>query len=422
MVISECRICGNGELVPVLDLGVQAITSVFPRTPGDPVPRVPLELVKCGPGGCGLVQLRHTTDAGAMYTTGSYGYRSSIRPFMVDHLRGIVRGVLDRVDLVPGDLVVDIGSNDSTLLRAYPREGIGEGIGLVGIDPTGEQFRPLYPDGIDLIPTYFSREAFAAEFGDRKAKVVTSIAMFYDLPRPMDVMRDIHDILDDDGVWVSEQSYLPSMLADNAYDVVCHEHLEYYALRQFEWMAERVGLTVVDAEITPVYGGSLNLTMAKRGGRHRTASPAVAELRRRESALELEGLRPYETLAATAARQRAALRSFLDDSRAAGRLTVGYGASTKGNVILQYCGLTPDDLPCIGEFNADKSGRFTPGTHIPIVSEEDAHALRPDQLLVLPWTFRDDFLSREQGYLAGGGRLVFPLPEMQIVPGETVAV
>ena len=418
MVVSECRICENRDLVPILDLGVQAITSVFPRNCDDPVPAVPLELVKCGPGGCGLVQLRHTTDAAAMYGTGSYGYRSSIRPFMVNHLCGIVHKILGRVDLAPGDLVVDIGSNDSSLLRAYPRAGID----LVGIDPNGEQFRSMYPAGIDLIPTYFTKEAFAGKFGERKAKVVTSIAMFYDLPRPMDVMRDIHDILDDDGIWVSEQSYLPSMLAENAYDVVCHEHLEYYTLRQFEWMAERVGLTVIDAEITPVYGGSLNLTMAKKSRRHRDAAPTVAAVRKREAALALDTLRPYENLAATAVRHRDVLRQFLDDSRAAGLLTVGYGASTKGNVILQYCGITTADLPCIGEVNADKAGCYTPGTHIPIVSEEDAHALRPDQLLVLPWTFRDGFLEREARYLAGGGTFVFPLPELDVVSGETVSV
>ena len=408
MVITSCRVCGNRELVPVLDLGVQAITSVFPRDPGDEVPEVPLELVRCAPGGCGLVQLRHTTETGLMYGTGSYGYRSGIRPFMINHLWGLVDRITERVDLRPGDLVLDIGSNDGTLLRGYRRDDLRR----VGIDPNGEQFRAGYPPGVELIPDYFTKDVFTGAVGAAKAKVVTSIAMFYDLPSPLRVMQDIHDILDDDGIWVSEQSYLPSMLEVGAYDNVCHEHLEYYALRQFEWMAEEVGFTVVDAEITPVYGGSLNLTMAKNPRRHTAAEHRVAAIRAREADLGLDAL---ERFAAHAAWHRDALRAFLAESREAGKLTLGYGASTKGNVILQYAGITTAELPLIGEPNEDKWGRCTPGTRIPIVSEDDARAEKPDQLLVFPWIYRDDFVEREREFLAGNGRLVFPLPELDVV-------
>ncbi|MBW4721859.1 class I SAM-dependent methyltransferase [Saccharothrix obliqua] len=413
--ITNCRVCGNRELIPVLDLGEQAVTSVFPESPDQPVPVVPLELVKCGPDGCGLAQLRHSTDVDLMYGTGSYGYRSSIRPYMVDHLGRQVERITEVVDLAPGDLVLDIGSNDATMLRAFPRRGLE----LVGIDPNGEQFRAQYPPGIELVTDYFSKDVFTARFGDRrKAKVVTSIAMFYDLPSPLETMRDIYDVLDEDGVWVSEQSYLPAMLAKGAYDVVCHEHLEYYALRQFEWMAEQVGFTVVRAEITPVYGGSLNLVMAKNGRRHRPDRGGVEAIRRAEADLGLDGMRPFTAFADRSTRLREELREFLDRSRAAGKLTLGYGASTKGNVILQFCGVTPADLPCVGEVNEDKSGRFTPGTGIPIVSEQEAHARKPDQLLVLPWVHRDDFLGREQHFLDRGGRMVFPLPDLTVVDAD----
>ncbi|WP_369389920.1 class I SAM-dependent methyltransferase [Streptomyces sp. CG1] len=410
MVIDACRICGNRTLLPVLDLGSSPLTCVFPHNREQEVPEVPLELVLCSPDGCGLLQLRHTADFDLMYGE-HYGYRSGIRPFMVEHLRSKVRTAMTRVDLGPDDLVLDIGSNDSTLLRCYPQDGPA----LVGIDPSGEKFRHLYPQRAELICDFFSKEVFCERFGERRAKAVTSIAMFYDLPRPLDFMRDIAAILHDDGVWVMEQSYMPAMLEAGAYDVVCHEHLEYYALRQIEWMAERAGLVVIDAELTDVYGGSLCVTLAKAGSRHRVDHERLDRIRARERALALDIRAPFEAFAARTRDSRDQLLELLADSRKAGLVTVGYGASTKGNVILQYCGLGPDDLPCIGEPNEEKHGCFTPGTGIPIVSEAEAKALAPDQLLVLPWIYRDGFLEREAAYRAGGGKLIFPLPDLTVL-------
>lgn len=405
----ECRICRNGTLVPVLDLGTQALTGIFPR-PGEVVPAAPLELVKCGPGGCGLVQLRHTADLSLMYGA-HYGYRSSIRPFMINHLRGKVELLTRMVDLDDADLVLDIGSNDATLLREYPANGITR----VGIDPTGEKWREYYPADIDLIPDFFSKAVFAARYGDRKAKIITSIAMFYDLPDPLGFMADVRDILTDDGVWMIEMSYAAALLQIPAYDAVCHEHLEYYMLSQIEWMASRVGLTVSTAEITDVNGGSLCVTLVKDPARHKIAAAQVERLRRQEAELERDAAATYDTLAARVRDHRDKLRAFLRDSRDAGKLTLGYGASTKGNVMLQYCGIGPADLPCIGEVSAEKHGCLTPGTEIPIVSEEDAKARRPDQLLVLPWVHRKGFIDREQDFLARGGVMAFPLPSISTI-------
>ncbi|MCO6008415.1 class I SAM-dependent methyltransferase [Actinoallomurus purpureus] len=409
MIIDACRVCGNRELLPLLDLGPQALTGVFPRTPDESVPEVPLELVKCSPSGCGLVQLRHTADLALMYNEG-YGYRSGIRPFMVDHLAAKVDAITRRVAPGPGDLVLDIGSNDGTLLGAYD-----SGPTRVGVDPVGARFLDRYPADAELIPDFFSEEAFTARFGDRRATAVTSIAMFYDLPEPMTFMRDVRDVLADDGVWMLEQSYLPAALDSTAYDVVCHEHLEYYTLRQIEWMAERAGLTVIEAELGPVYGGSLCVILARTGSRHRPDEASLARIRASESAAGLDTPAPYEAFAKRAYERRDRLRDFLDASKKAGMLSLGYGASTKGNVILQFCGIGADDLPCIGEVNQDKAGCFTPGTMIPIVSESEAKDMNPDQMLVLPWIHRQGFLERERDYLAGGGRMVFPLPEIDVV-------
>ncbi|WP_221350496.1 class I SAM-dependent methyltransferase [Streptomyces beigongshangae] len=410
MAIDACRICGNHELLPVLDLGAQTLTCVFPTSPDADVPAVPLELVRCSPVGCGLLQLRHTADFSLMYGD-HYAYRSGIRPFMIEHLRSKVDMLTGMVDIGSNDLVLDIGSNDATLLRCYPADGPQ----LVGVDPSAGKFRDRYPAGAELIADFFSAKAFTDRFGSRKAKAVTSIAMFYDLPRPLEFMQDVSDILADDGVWLMEQSYMPAMLEATAYDVVCHEHLEYYGLRQIEWMAERTGLTVISAELTEVYGGSLNVVLAKNPARHRVDLAGVERIRARESALALDTMAPFQAFTERVHRYREQLVELLADSRKAGRRTLGYGASTKGNVILQFCGLGPDELECIGEPSEEKWGCFTPGTGIPIVSEKEAKSRKPDQLLVLPWIYRDGFLEREREYMARGGRLVFPLPALEIV-------
>ncbi|MFB7300814.1 class I SAM-dependent methyltransferase [Streptomyces rubiginosohelvolus] len=411
--VNACRICGNKELLTVLDLGDQALTGVFPRSRDEAEQKAPLELVKCSPAGCGLVQLRHDADMKKMYGE-RYGYRSSIRPFMVNHLKSKVEQVTALVDLRPTDLVLDIGSNDSTLLHQYGETVDASGLQLVGCDPSAEKFRGRYPEGAELIVDFFSAEVFRARMGDRKARIVTSIAMFYDLPDPTAFMRDVRAVLEDDGVWMLEHSYLPSMLDTNCYDNICHEHLEFYGLRQIEYMAQRAGLKVVEAKITDVYGGSLNTVMAKDTSTVPVDEAGLARLRAQEAAAGLDTMVPFDAFRGRIEAHRDELRAFLDESRAAGRLTLGYGASTKGNVVLQYCGITEQDLPCIGEVNEEKDGCFTPGSWIPIVSEEAAKAQKPDQLLIFPWIYRDGYIEREQEYLDGGGKLVFALPTFEI--------
>ena len=260
--IKKCRICGNPELKSVLHLGEQVLTGVFPKSKADRITKGPLELVKChrqdGSDCCGLIQLRNSYDLGEMYGD-NYGYRSGLNQSMVRHLQGKVKRILSLVDLKDGDIVVDIGSNDSTLLQTYPKNAT-----LVGIDPTGPKFKKYYPEHIGLIPEFFSARAFKNQFGDRKAKVVTSISMFYDLEDPSEFMRQVSEILEDDGVWVFEQSYMPTMLETNSYDTVCHEHLEYYGLRQIKWMADLVGFRILDVELNSTNGGSFSVTVSKK--------------------------------------------------------------------------------------------------------------------------------------------------------------
>jgi len=408
--ISNCRICGSSSLQPILSLGAQHLTGVFPRTRGQSVTQGPLELVKChSDDGCGLVQLRHSYDCGEIYGE-SYGYRSGLNQSMVAHLKAKVAGLLRRSPVAPGEIVLDIGSNDGTLLSWYPEEVV-----RVGMDPTSGKFREHYKPGIEIVTDFFSADAFRSRFGARKARIVTSVAMFYDLESPTAFAEQIASILDDQGIWHFEQSYLPSMLAANAYDTVCHEHLEYYGLKQIMWIVERCGLRIVDVEHNDVNGGSFAVTAAKVGSAHASDDAAIRRMLGAEEGAGLSTLEPYLDFRRRVFGHRDELRSTLDALAQQGAKILGYGASTKGNVILQFCGITTQQIACIADVNADKFGSFTPGTHIPIVSEADAHTMRPDYFLVLPWHFRRNLVEREQAFLARGGRMIFPLPRIEIV-------
>lgn len=412
--IRKCRICGSDELIPIVNLGEQSLTGVFPSNKGQKITSGPLELVKCSEtssgNSCGLLQLRQSYDLNEMYGL-NYGYRSGLNRSMVEHLHLKVGKICAVVDLRPGDLVLDIGSNDSTLLQGYPRMGCD----LVGIDPTGVKFKEYYPEYIRLIPDFFSAAAVRKHLGDRKAKVISSIAMFYDLESPIDFMRQIHDVLADDGIWVFEQSYMPTMLDMNAYDTICHEHLEYYGLKQIKWMADQVGFKIIDVELNNVNGGSFSLMVAKIGSPYREATTLVETILRKESDMGLHTLRPDEAFKQRVFEHRDQLVQFMKRARREKKIVLGYGASTKGNVILQFCNITAGDVPFIAEVNKDKFGCFTPGTLIPIISEADARAMKPDYFMVLPWHFKDNIVAKEADYLRAGGKMFFPLPELETI-------
>lgn len=412
--ISECRLCGNRTLVPILDLGLQCLTGVFPKSREQVITSAPLQLVKCetGAGGkaCGLVQLRHSCDPWSMYGEG-YGYRSGLNQSMVNHLRGKVEFVLDWVQPGRGDVVIDIGSNDGTLLGCYPANGVE----LVGIDPSAKRFKQYYPEAAQLVPDFFSADVARDVLGNKKAKVITSIAMFYDLESPEAFVRDIEKVLADDGVWLFEQSYLPQMLATNSYDTVCHEHLEYYSMRQIKWILDRVGMKVLDVDFNAANGGSFAVLSGKRCNPIPEAEGLLRQIAAKEDLVGIDSLHVYQGFENFVGRHKESVREFFDYAKQQGLLVAGYGASTKGNVLLQHCDVTPDDLYCIAEVNEDKYGRFTPGSLIPIVPEERVRQEMPECLMVLPWHFREHIIAREKDYLSRGGQLLFPLPEMDVV-------
>jgi hypothetical protein len=406
--IGRCRISGSPNLLTVLSLGEQCYTGVFPSCRDETVPVGPLELVWCPDSG--LLQLAHRFDPLLMYGN-NYGYRSGLNTSMVRHLGQKATFLSRYADLQKGDIVIDIGSNDGTLLRAYTTPGLVK----VGIDPTGAKFRKYYPNDVLLISDFFTRESYESAANGGKAKLITSIAMFYDLEDPVAFARDVHSCLRDDGVWHFEQSYMPSMLRMNAYDTICHEHVSYYSLSAIENILDAAGFELNDVVMNEVNGGSFAISARKRSPRSSERSPVVNWLLAAEHAIGLHTPRPFRDFEERVFDHRHRLTSLVRELNARGKKILGYGASTKGNVLLQFCGFTSRDIPFIADVNPDKHGHYTPGTGIAIVSEEEVRHMKPDYLLVFPWHFKAGILEREAEYLSQGGHMIFPMPEIEIV-------
>jgi hypothetical protein len=408
--ITKCRISGDENLISVLSLGKQDLTGIFPKSVTEKISNGPLELVWSPKSQ--LLQLGCSFELGEMYGE-NYGYRSGLNQSMVNHLTDKIRHLEAKYGVSAGDSVIDIGSNDATSLRAYRTTGIKR----IGVDPTGRKFEKFYTDGIKLIPDFFPTPELPAAIGSSKVKVVTSISMFYDLEDPIAFARSVASILDRNGVWHLEQSYMPSMIRMNSYDTICHEHLEYYSLHSIKYVMDRAGLKILDVQMNGVNGGSFALTVTHQDSSMRPNQAVINWLFEQELKMNFDTPGPFREFEARVFAHRKALRSLIEALNGDGRKVFGYGASTKGNVTLQFCRFTSKEIPFMAEINPDKFGALTPGTHIPIISDAEATAMKPDYYLVLPWHFKDGIIRREQAYLAAGGKLIFPFPEIEIVGG-----
>jgi hypothetical protein len=380
---------------------------VFPKSQKDPVTKGPLDLVWCPESG--LLQLKQSYNLDEMYGE-NYGYRSGLNSSMVRHLQQKIHTLEQLVKPNETDLVVDIGSNDATSLKAYQGK-----FKKAGIDATGNKFKKFYTDDIILIPDFFSASTFRAVFPRDKARIITSIAMFYDLEKPMTFVNDIEAVLADDGIWHFEQSYMPSMLRTNSYDTVCHEHLEFYSFTVVKNMLESCGLRVVDVQMNAINGGSFAVTACKKNASYKSNTPIINWMLKQEDDMGLDTPKPYRDFEERVFRHRKNLKDLIEALVADGRKIIGYGASTKGNVLLQFCGLNSNHIPCIADINEDKFGSFTPGTQIPIISEKEARAMKPEYFFVLPWHFKNGILEREKEFIEHGGKFILPLPEIEII-------
>jgi C-methyltransferase-like protein/methyltransferase family protein len=382
-----------------------------------PTRKLPTQLVRCDvtrdENGCGLLQLAHTFPPEILYA--NYWYRSGTNATMRNHLAEIARSAMAIVgDVTP--VVLDVGCNDGTLLSNYP-----DGATRFGVDPS--DIANSIQGDVTVINTTFPSEQALSVLPGRGCDIVTSIAMFYDLEAPVDFATAIRDLLKPNGIWVFEMSYLPLMLLQNSFDTICHEHLEYYSLAVLETIAAQAGLRIFKVDLNDCNGGSIRCYACHASqGKYGSIEDKdfIHRLRNREFEMELDTDKPYLQFQERINRAREDLNKLLFDIRSRGERIHIYGASTKGNVLLQWYGINRIIVDCAADRNPQKVGSRTLGTDIPIVSEEQSRTAKPDYYLVLPWHFRSEFLERERSTIESGTKMIFPLPVVEVVTRDNI--
>ena len=408
----KCRLCGSTQLLEMLSLGDQQLTGVFPRNTETQVLSGELSLQRCEE--CTLVQLGHSYDKNLMYGM-NYGYQSSLNDSMKFHLKTIAEKIRDYLNFTDGDVIVDIGSNDGTFLSFFENLGLKR----VGIDPTISKFADSYHSDIIKVPEFFTKDSFNS-VSDKSAKFISSISMMYDLDDPVNFALQVHSCLDDNGFWFFEQSYLGLMLEKLAYDTVCHEHLEYYSAYTIHNILNKTGFLVRSIELNSINGGSIAILASKKKNETDEHCEEFITLLNDELS---QGLNTRDKLIAYSDNvklHRDDLVKVVNKFLLQGKTISALGASTKGNVLLQYCGLDRTKISMIGDVNPDKFGCVTPGTHIPIVPESKVFDLKPDVILILPWHFEETFMNKTKSFVKNGGIVIFPLPTIKLL-GHSVA-
>ena len=366
----------------------------------------------------GLVQLKHTAPFDDMYR--NYWYRSGMNKTMTEELRGIAQKALSLVKYTMSDVALDIGCNDGTLLKFYDKN-----LYTVGFDPAKNMYQYSKDCADKVVVDYFTERLYAFHLSKR-AKIITTIAMFYDLEDPHEFVSDIEMTLDKDGLWIVQMSYMPLMLKQHAFDNIVSEHLEYYSLSAFKYLIKQHNLRVVDVELNDINGGSFRVYVRRKDSNEEMFATApyrdvarfrINSLLEYERKLNLRYVGTYTNWFKELLEIKKQTVDFIKSERGKGKTVWGYGASTKGNTLLQWYGLDSTLITAIAERNPDKYGKRTVGTNIPIVSEAEMRKAKPDYLLVLPWHFISEFKNREREYLAGGGKFIVPLPKFEVISG-----
>lgn len=413
--VENCRVCKKNNLEPILSLGNQCIIN-FIDDINQKTNSSPLELVLCNQnqGGCGLLQLKHSVSPELLYR--KFWYKSGINQTMRNELTGIVNSAEKIVNLVPNDIVVDVGANDGTLLRAYKTKDLI----LVGFEPAENLMEEAKEGTTKIINDFFNYENFKKEFMDRKVKIITSISMFYDLENPNEFVEDITRMLDENGIWVIQMNYLSMMLENNAFDNIVHEHLEYYSLHSLEYLLTKFGLEVFEVELNNTNGGSIRTYIKFKKCKKYETTNRVQQIRDYEKKLFLNEPKTYHKFAIRVKNLKKQTCDFIESEIKKEKKIYVYGASTRGNTLLQFYNLNNSLIHAAVDRNPEKWGKSTIGTNIPIISEEEARRENPDYFLILPWYFLDEFKKREESYLKNGGKFIVPLPEFTIIDSTSL--
>ena len=410
LTITECRSCGSTNLTNILSLGLQYPSNFIElNSISDKREQIPLELIFCEKKDCGLLQLKHTASRESLYK--KYWFRSGINEKMVEALKDITKSVEKRISLSENDIVLDIGCNDGTLLRSYQSK-----VRLVGFEPASNLVDEAKEGTELIINNFFSFYEFVQHFPNERIKVITSIAMFYDLEDPNSFVSDIVKCLDQDGIWIIQMAYLIPMLELNAFDNIVHEHLEYWSLKSLKRLLEEHDLKIFDVELNDVYGGSFRIFVKTKKNDKINIQNSVDEFLKKEDEFGLEKKETYLNFANRVNSLKNKLNDFIKKEISNGKLIYAYGASTKGNTLLQFYNLNNKLISKAADRDSKKFGKMTVGSNIPVISEEQARDEKPDYFLVLPWHLVDFFKERENEFLNNGGKFIVPLPDFKIIP------
>ena len=405
----KCKNCKRNKLEKILSVGPQPISSVFHKRKTYNLKKYPLDLFKCK--FCDLIQFSKLAPLDDMYGS-TYGYRTSLSKYMIDHMKEKFSKLNKKNYLKKNSSILDIGSNDGTFLNFFANRR--KDLKLYGMDPSSFKFKRYYNKNINLISDYFSKKKFD-EFCKKKNikeqfDLITSFAMFYDIEDPNSFAKDIFNCLKKNGIWVLEFSYFPLLLKNLTYDQICHEHVTYYTLSTFRKVAYQNGFKIIDFSFNEINGGSIEVVCAKKNSIHLPKTKKINKVLDQENQINTES---YRNLGYRIENTKEILKLLLKNIKKTE--IIGYGASTKGNIVLNHCGINDQNLRYICDANPYKFGRFTPGSNIKIISKQQMRKMKPKYLLVLIWSFRSEVIKQEINYLKKGGKLIFHLPMLHII-------
>ena len=408
MKIYKCRSCKSKSLEKLFSLGNMAYTGIFPKNLKTVLPKGILTLVICK--FCKLVQLDQNFSSKKMYGM-NYGYRTSLNKSMKKHILNKKKFLNNIIKLKKNSTIIDIGSNDGTFLNSFYRSKFK----LVGIDPTIKKFSKYYRSDIIKSSNFFSYKNFNKVAKKSKANLITSFSMFYDLQDPLKFTKDIYKCLDKNGIWHFEQSYLLDMLSKNSYDTICHEHLEYYSIHSINYIIKNSKLKIIDIKRNNINGGSIAITAAKQKSDYKECKNLINKYLNKEIEKKINNKTTYTKFYSKILKEKIKLISLIDKLKSKGKNIVGYGASTKGNVLLQWCRIDYKKIDFIYDINEDKNNCYTPGTDIPIYKNLKTVKKKTIYFLVLPWHFKDFILKKEKkNKINIIKKFIFPLPKLII--------
>jgi hypothetical protein len=338
-----------------------------------------------------------------------YPFSSSTNSSMLGILRDVVDETLPYSRLKDGDLVLDIGGNDGTLLSFFADKNLD----LLTIDPAQNIKQVFKSSRYRYVQGFFNKKLYESST-KKKAKLIFSIAMYYHLSNPIGFSRDVESVLDTDGVWTIQMAYLPRMIETNMYDNIVHEHVGYYTTHNLEWIMDAAGLTIFDVSLNDVYGGSFRIFVKKKDNKRLKRSTRLAKILRDEEQEGFNNLKAYTSFMNRVEKTREDLVNLVGETTKQKKKIWIYGASTKGNTILQYCNLTREQIEAAADSNPFKLGKYIIGGDIPIKSEEEMRKAKPDYLLALPYSFIPAFLKREEKLFKSGTKFIAPLPEVKV--------